>query len=335
MSSKEYKTRKKYKRVMFMNIINIGGWYVGNSAILDWMDGFEELAFVKGDFNIARLENGVMDMIAEENTTEKLKMIKLQKQQCIKNLYSVTRSFVGRYTKHLLKPKIQPSHSSYLRFHTVLYKYLYRYENNVLKSDSFDEILFWKGWLATLPKLDSAHKKNTHTVYQNPFFYDETFSGHKDIWPKLFSPYKMIFVHRDPLDQFSDIVNSGSHLNTSWSRFHGGTENMHPADRYFSIAKKLYSARLRMAENLTKKDLVIFSFEEFLKNHERVTAELKSFLNITSERDPNNKRFVIEQSLKNIGNGQRNNDALMLLDGKDYILEELNNLRDKLNLHHC
>jgi hypothetical protein len=39
-----------------LNIINIGGWYVGNTAILDWMDGFEELAFVKGDFNITRLE---------------------------------------------------------------------------------------------------------------------------------------------------------------------------------------------------------------------------------------------------------------------------------------
>lgn len=320
---------------MFVNIINIGGWYVGNTAILDWMDGFEELAFVKGDFNITRLENGVMDMIAEENTTEKLKMIKLQKKQCLKSLYTVTRSFIGRYTKHLLKPKNQHSHSLYLKFHTVFYKYLECYENKVLKNDHFDECLFWSGWLKTLPNLDSAHKKNIHTVYQNPFFYDETFSGHKDIWPQIFSPYKMIFVHRDPLDQFSDIVNSGGHLNVSWPRFHGGTEDMHPADRYFSIAKKIYTARLRMAENLTKKDLVIFSFEDFLQNHERVTPELKYFLDISSERDPNNKRFVREQSLKNIGKGQYNKEALMLLKGKDYILEELNELRDKLNSHHC
>jgi hypothetical protein len=51
-----------------MNVINIGGWYVGNTAILDWMDGFEELAFIKGDFAVARLEYGIMDMISDKLT---------------------------------------------------------------------------------------------------------------------------------------------------------------------------------------------------------------------------------------------------------------------------
>jgi hypothetical protein len=276
-----------------------------------------------------------MDMISEKDINRKLQFINKQKKESIKGVARAFKSFVGRYTKHLMKPRMSPRYNGHFRFHSDYLKYLSRYENMLKAGEKFDEINFWQDWLATLPKLDSGHKSYKHTVYQNPFFYDETYDGHKDIWPQLFSPYKMIFVHRDPLDQFSDIVNSGGHLNTSWPRFHGGTENMHPADRYFTIAKKLYTARLRMAKNLTKEDLVIFSFEDFLQNHDRVTSELKLFLYITGERNQNNKRFVREQSLKNIGKGQHNKEALKLLEGKDYILEELNGLRNKLNENSC
>ena len=316
-----------------MNIINIGGWYVGNTAILDWMDGFEELAFIKGDFNITRLEGGIMDMIAEQDVDNKLAYIDIQKKQCYLGAGRALKIFVGRYTKHFLKPKQSPSYLGHFSFHTTLYKFLNRYENLLKRSENFDEIAFWQSWLSTNPSLDSGHKRYKHTVYQNPFFYDETFDGHKDIWPKLFSPYKMIFVHRDPLDQFSDIVNKGDHLLASWPRFHGGTENMHPADRFFTISKKLYTARLRMAESLTKEDLVVFSFEDFLYEHERVTNNLKEFLKIESKRDINNRRFVRDDSIKNIGKGKDNTKAAELLRGKPYIMQELNELRYKLINH--
>lgn len=316
-----------------MNIINIGGWYVGNSAVLDWMDGFEELAFVKGDFNITRLEGGIMDMIAEQDVNKKIEYATLQKIKCYLGLARVFKSFVGRYTKNLMKPRISPSYSGHFGFHTVLLKYLKRYEYLLKNNKEFDEIAFWQGWLSTLPILDSNFKNYKHTVYQNPFFYDETFEGHKDVWPQLFAPYKMIFVHRDPLDQFSDIVNKNDHLLTSWPRFHGGTENMHPADRFLTIAKKLYTARLRMAENLTEENLVIFSFEDFLREHERVASRLKEFLNIKSARDINNRRFVRDISIKNIGKGKQNQKVLELLEGKPYVMQELNYLRDKLQNH--
>lgn len=316
-----------------MNVINIGGWYVGNTAVLDWLDGFDELAFVKGDFNVTRLENGVMDMIAVTDKNKKLTMIAHQKKDCYLGFYRVTKSFVGRYTKNLLKPRLSKSYNAHLGFFIDYYKFLSNYEKKIINNEVFDEIEFWKCWLGTLPSLDSSHKKFTQTVWQNPFFYDETFDGHKDIWPALFAPYKMIFVHREPLDQLADIVAKGDHLISSWPRFHGGTEEMHPADRYFTIAKKLYLARLRMAENYTKNDLVIFSFEDFLQEHDRVTKSLKLFLGIKGSRDPNNKRFVRENSIKNIGKGENNLEVLKLLEGKPYILRELNELRDKLSSH--
>lgn len=313
-----------------MNIINVGGWYVGNSAILDWLDGFDEIAFIKGDFNIARLENGIMDIIAAVDPIDKIEMVKVQKIACYKSIYTVSRRYVGRYTKHLFKEYKSPSYDAYFKFYITLFKYLYNYEKKILSKIDFDEIEFWSGWMNTLPQQESNYKSHKHAVYQNPFFYDELFGGHEDVWKKLFSPYKLMFVHRDPLDQFSDIVNDGAHLNTSWSRFHGGTEDMHPADRFLSISKKIYNARIRMASEYTKNELIIFSFEEFIECHGIITDRLKDFLGLKEDRDGHNKRFVLEESKKNIGKGSCNDDALRLLEGKEYVMDEINVLRNQL-----
>lgn len=316
-----------------MNIINIGGWYVGNSAVLDWMDGFEELSFIKGEVNILRLENGIMDMISCSDKEKKLKMIQINIFSSYKMYYVLVRRSVGSYTKHLFKNRQFKFIYDRLSFYKHLIIYLKNYEKKIKNNRIFDEIDFWKDWVEELAKIDTKHNKYKHVIHQNPFFYDETYDDHKDIWPQLFRPYKMMFVHRDPLDQFADIVKDKSHLITSWPRFHGGTEDMHPADRFLTIAKKLYIGRLRMAENCTENDLVIFSFEDFLQNHERVTDKLKSFLDITSQRNPNNKRFLLEQSMKNIGKGKDSEEVKELLKGKSYVIDELNEYREKLINH--
>jgi hypothetical protein len=318
-----------------MNIINAGGWYVGNSAILDWMDGFDDLAFIRGDFNISRVENGIMDILSEPCPHKKIEMIRIQKNACFKGFYFTTRSFIGRYTKFLLKPNSSPTndHDRNLRFYINLYNYLSIHEKKMTSCEEFDEIKLWSDWLAKLAPKSSDHKKFKHTVYQNPFFYNEIFDAHKDVWPKLFSPYKLIFIHRDPLDQFSDIVNDKAHTLVSWPRFHGGTETMHPADRFLTIAKKIYNARLKMAKNYKKDELVIFSFESFLQEHERVTKKLKTFLGVKTQKDSFNKRFILKNSLKNIGTGKFNEEAAILLKGKEYVMEELYDLREQLINH--
>jgi len=316
-----------------MNIINIGGWYVGNTAVLDWMDGFQEISFVKGDFNIMRLEDGIMDMINAPSKEIKIRMIEKNKKDFYVFFMRRIKFIVGRYTKNILKKKLNVNYDNIFSSQKILYSYLNTYKVKVEQEIKFDEIVFWKEWLNKVSLIYSEEKDFKNTVYQNPFFYDETFSEHKYIWPKLLAPYKLMFVHRDPLDQFSDIVNSNSHLNVSWPRFHGGTENMHPADRFLAISKNIYNARLRMADEYEGNQLVIFSFEDFLRDHNRITNKLEFFLEIEKERDSNNKRFVIEDSIKNIGKGKFNEEAIFLLKDKNYVMEEINHLRSKLINH--
>jgi hypothetical protein len=310
------------------NIITAGGWYVGNTAILDWLDGFDEVTYVKGDLNICRKENGIMDVLSETNVEKKISTLNKIRNECIFCLKDLIRAFVGRYTKHLFKRVKPKSYSSSISYYRSLYKFSNEYIKCLKQKDGFDEYELCKNWLYSIaiknnPKISSI-------IYQNPFFYEETFPGHEGIWQELFCPYKLIFVHRDPLDQFSDIVNSGDHLLSSWSRFHGNTDVLDPVERFYEISKRLYAARIRIAKESSKNDLLIFSFEDFIMEHHRTGNEIKKFIGINSTRAESNKRFILEESKSNIGKGKCNNKINKMLIGKEYVMNDLNLLRDEL-----
>jgi hypothetical protein len=198
-------------------------------------------------------------------------------------------------------------------------------------NQSFDEIKHWKRFLYHFNIISSRKKSASIYIHQNPFFYAEIFPNHEQIWPHYFEPYKLIFVYRDPIDQFADIVAHGAHIHTKDTRMRKGTENLHPAERFYEINKKFYLARLRMAKEYSPDQLLICSFEQFLKNHQQTAEKLVSFLGIKSKRDIHNKQFILEKSIKNIGKGKNNTEAMCYLTDKPYIMEELYDLHEKLN----
>lgn len=312
-----------------IKILNVGGWYVGNSAILDWMDGFEELCFIRGDFNVARVENGIMDIICEKNIRKKEKIIKALKWQCFLGLYRCIRY---RFRKVCLERKMDFTVDYDLRFsfQFSLFKALNYYKKKPHVTHE-DEVFFWQNWLS---KLSNKHSKNGQSkliVLQNPFFYNETFTGHEGTWEKLFSPFKLVFVHRDPYDQLLDIINSGAYLDHSWPRFHGETEELHPIVRFHFIAKKIYEARLRMARLYSPEQLLIVSFESFVLEHDAVADRVKKFLGIDKEKINYARNFNPDRSAKNIGNGKKDKFLLELINGKEELLEELNEYRKALD----
>jgi len=311
-----------------MNIINIGGWYVGNTALLDWLDGFKGVHYHKGDFDVLREPDGIMDIIAEDNIINKQIYIDNLKRKCLVNLFRSAKHKVGKYTKNLFL-KVKPtSYNSDLTFHLKLYIRLRNFQIMLKTFEKSDEIKFWKHWLETL--ID-VNKKEIDTVFfQNPIYYDEMFDAHKTIWPILFEPYKIIFVHRSPLDQFSDIVESGSHLISDTKRFHGDTENLDPADRFLYISRKIYQARIRMVKEYDPSNLLIVSFEDFILNHDFVSKQILHFLNIKEDTINNQKRFDIKKSAQNIEKWKHNKEMNDLLIDKPYIMKELESYREIL-----
>jgi len=64
-----------------------------------------------------------------------------------------------------------------------------------------------------------------------------------------------------------------------------------------------------------------------------MTKKLKTFLDVKTQKDNFNKRFILKDSLKNIGAGKFNKEVASLLKGKEYVMEELNDLREQLINH--
>ncbi len=310
-----------------MYIINSGGWYVGNSAIIDWLSKIDGIGYIHGDLNVFRLEDGIMDMLSEKDLLKKRIMIRKNKKACFKgNAFALKSVF-----KKLLGGSLESLNNLEYYYRAKYYYFYYVALSNYEKKlgiDTFNEKQYWVAWLHELSFLFSTNFENSrkYTVLQNPFFYDETYDGHKNVWPELFKPYKLIFVHRDPLDQLSDIVETGALFDSSWARFHGDTSSLEPFDRFFEISKKLYNGRLRLLETHNRKNSLVLAFEDFILNHEVTASNLFEFLGLPSQTvcwDP-------APSKKNIGKGKEDSKVQQLISGKEHMIDELMVLRDKL-----
>jgi hypothetical protein len=223
-------------------------------------------------------------------------------------------------------------HTNQWFFYKQLHKRLNIYYSKIQQSD-FNELVYWQEWLAELSGSHLGLNK-TIQVLQNPFFYKNFYPNYADTCPRFFSPFKMIFIHRDPLDQFTDLVLKKGHLkltsNVSGSIVYQGTEHLEPADRFFHIAKKIYQSRIQLAKQLSTDQLLIVSFEDFLIRHETISSYIQQFLNISTDKKNNNTSFNKKKSINNIGIGQNNEQVYELLKNKFNIIQELNDLRSEL-----
>jgi hypothetical protein len=323
-----------------MNILCQGGWFVGQSALLDWLDGFEEVHLVPGEHELFRRENGIFDLLAENDTVKKVEFIDVMKNNAVKDIYRVIKSFIafksGYAKRRLYATEIitrwenKKTAYHYTTTHALIWRYLSIERRKLLGNQSFNEIEHWKSWLSRFNHIGLKKKSPGLYVHHNPFFYKETFSSHENVWPNFFDPFKLIFIYRDPIDQFADIIRYKAYIPME-HRFYYGKEHLHAADRFFELSKEIYMARLRMAKEYSPNQLIIFSFEDFLQKHQSISEQIKSFLGIHSKWDLNNKRFILEQSLQNIGKGKDNDVALSWLEERPYIMDELYKLHDQLS----
>jgi hypothetical protein len=315
------------KENAIVNILLQGGWCVGQGALIAWLRGFEEINYVTGGFpdgehEMFRKEDGVLDLLSLDDSTKKAELLKRMKKRTLAGIVRAS----GRNILYHSFQKIN------LKAYFLLYYFLVNEEWKLKSEKPFNEITYWKKWLIKFNNIDYKKKSSFLYMHHNPFFYVENFSMHEKIWPQFFSPYKLVFIHRNPIDQFTDIVQNNYHIITAPHRFWNGTEHLSAIDRYFEVCKRIYSARLRMAKEYSPCQLLILSFEDFILKHEQITPQIKSFLGIQSNYDISNKHFVLEHSKKNIGNGKSNLEILSLLDEKTYIMEELNSMYRQLDM---
>ena len=294
-------------------IFIIGLYWSGSSAVFEWLKGFEDdVVVVPGEFDIFRKPGKIGPIMSAKTVTAKrniastflktLLKAKLRKQIVsdknyikIKNgVKIVLNNLVGKNYKMALIDTVKFDESDYANSITI--QYLNKYLKNFEKPN-FEEIKFWKKWLDEI--LLPYSKTNKTIILDQPIFL----TSHSEIWSQLFSDFKIVMVHRNPADQFAEVIRQGIiHVKRGYRIDHFDSKNHYNEEdlavSFADMLKEKYERLLDFRE-IYNEHLISLSFEEFVQNYLVKSEELKKALEIKMKNEIT--LFDPNKSLKNIG----------------------------------
>jgi hypothetical protein len=256
-----------------MFILSCGGWYVGNSAVIEWLSRYPQFYYLKGDFHELRSINGIYDCIAAPDRILKWKWILILIIHHIKGIFrSILESF---------RQKKRTTHGYILKYNITMLIILLGYFFHSIFNfrDKKQDIKFWRDKLIILSQ--RLGRNSSELILQNPIYYDNIAPEHIKIWREIFNIKKIIFVTRDPVDQFIDIYNHGE-LRYGQTRFRHGTKGLNEVETYFKICRRTYESRLKMLREYSVDELCIINFERFSQLSNVDEKALKKFFKINT-----------------------------------------------------
>jgi len=130
------------------------------------------------------------------------------------------------------------------------------------------------------------------------------FGAHDDIWPKVFTPFKLIIVHRDPRDQLAEQFKHGHIV----SKMHGDLQYIYGWDLKAALQFRIDATKARMnsvdklMQKMNNKDVLLIRFESLVQDYTNSVKKIEKFLGLDpSKHKHKGKYFDINWSNKNIG----------------------------------
>ncbi len=260
-----------------MNILITGMLWSGSSAVLDMLKEYESIGIIPGEFDEFRRPGMIADHI--EGRVNKYYPCSLtnhiNKQERFKNLIKRAIKFDVCFFKRLAAIK--------------------NFQRNVTDNCS-ENLSLGKKWFEDLKEIYSKDK--AYTAIDQPILLGQ----HFDIWPQVLDPFKMIIVYRDPRDQLAQIIKQNHlflHMRSPDADIYGG-------DRLGAIKYQIHTlqARNEWVDRIKKKHgkdkVLIFSFEEFIKNNSKLRIIIERWLGLNPE-SKFRKILYPEVSINNIG----------------------------------
>lgn len=295
------------------NILVCGTLFSGSSAVIELLSEMSNIGKIPGEFDDFRRIGLIGDILEKR----------------ISNHYpSYVDSYILNRGRYVYVPPMSPTiTSNSIGLRLRLFRFLsaiprlrnlrqyikdkkrwgYLEEVNALCSNSAENeknIYFAKKWISKLNTLYCSGKK--YCLYDQPIFL----SRHKDIWPLIFDPYKLIVVVRNPKDQLAQLIKLAGIYSDHTTNINQGLWeifgfNLADAIRFQAMA---LSGRLRaliqLQADVPDRNLKIIAFEKLVRNYDHEVKELINFIGdgcgeIT--HDFPRKIFNPEISEKNIG----------------------------------
>jgi hypothetical protein len=191
------------------NLLILGTLASGSSALVDMLDEYENINVLHYEFNHYRRPGFVSDQLSYESSISYPNVIDKELEFTNSRWKFIYKSSIWKYIpKRTLdyiweKDFEQKKFIAYKNSLTDLFQIVFLQKlNEGLKSDiSFEEKI----------KLANEWIHNVGSIF--PSYYDFTLFNQPlhpwsdmDIWTKVFDPFKMILVYRDPRDQLAEMV---------------------------------------------------------------------------------------------------------------------------------
>lgn len=291
-----------------INILIKGTLSSGSSAVKDLLKEYRDVNVIPDEFNFFRLPGLVADQlnchsrIDYENRIDEVTKINRIEQRLFKSIAPAKfwgNKWDNKFIQYL-KNKTGIIHLNQIQLLDDL--------NELFKSNiSLDEKIQYSNiWIR---KVGSFNGLNKHFVlFDQPLFPGSDL----EIWTKVFRPYKLICVFREPKDQLTDMIKRG----VLFSPF-SSPEITYTSANILSIYGKDRKGMMRFMIDALKKrieefdnlqelldpdKILLIDYEGLITNYEYYKSVIEDFLGLPNEYHEHKKMyFNPEASEQNIG----------------------------------
>jgi hypothetical protein len=324
-----------------MKILIVGMYYSGSSAVLEWLKDFNTIEYKNDEFDIYRRPGKISDLLSQSDPEIKLNIVRHIYRDQIRTISR--RKFIEDKTLILLKNRvkelinilfdkqyIKKSLSSWpfdnSRYaNEITKKYLKDFINANIMSKG-EEIDFWRNWLDSL--LEPSDGRKTHILLDQPVYLSQSIEQ----WHSLFSPYKMLLIHRNPVDQYADLIkNNILHLRNGYTVDSHSSKNYYNPDNTAKSFTQMLKERYFYVDEYIDAypdNIMPIAFEAFVNDHVETISTICEYLGVNQH--DSGATFDITPSMENVGIGKAYLNAGVISKSQYDELESINHIRDRL-----
>ncbi len=298
------------------NILVVGLLSTGSSALVDLLREYEDIHVIQNEFNDFRAPGLVADQLGSQGDNDFLneigKLTTLKNR--IKLIYSIfpilrweigtIKGIKGRFKNNLLRIK---QINALNRLNSKL-------DSTISVKDKIDHA---NHWIQEVGNINNRNKE--FVLFDQPLLTAINIR----IWKKVFYPFKLIIVYRDPKDQLAEIIKNGNlyapygapnvnsggvTLETIYGRNRKAAMTIH-----IEAIKKRFEWIDSLQNQLDENNFLLVDFEGLVNCYDKYKTVIQNFIGNNGQNHVNPKiYFNPKNATKNIGFYREylNNDEL-------------------------
>ena len=266
---------------MRCNILVNGLLYSGSGALVDLLKEYDNINVINNEFNDFRAPGLVGDQLSYSSGIEFPNQIyKLTKISSILKLIYLS---IPKFSWEWYQIKRFGAYFNFLG--TRLYQlYLLNKLNKYLKSNILFDAKIQKSneWIHRIGGIFAKNKN--YVLFDQPIMLGSDI----EIWSRVFNPFKLIYVYRNPKDQLADIIRSnclfppfgapyinlaGVTLETIYGRDRRGAIKFHAV----AIQKRLEQIS-ELKAKINPENFLLIDFEGLVNNSDKYISVIENFI---------------------------------------------------------